>query len=156
MSLCHSLIKNKESLSTKQHIIKTQIIICHNIVRRKKSLSTKFSNICRFCVEIERWGDDQTTPRSARGLRQLNVRTNLVRWPEYWPPIGSNLSRDLNTGLWLVQTDNIRPWPRRGLEIWLCQDQVPWNLCLIVWITLSTIEEVLNKYQEKIILTHQF
>ena len=29
----------------------------------------------------------------------------LIMWPEYWPLIGQYLSFDLNTGLWLVNTD---------------------------------------------------
>ena len=31
----------------------------------------------------------------------------LVTWPEYWPLIGKYWSRDLNTGLWLVNADHV-------------------------------------------------
>ena len=37
-----------------------------------------------------------------------------ITWPEYWPLIGQDRSRDLNTGLWLVrsQTCDSDPRPR--------------------------------------------
>ena len=31
----------------------------------------------------------------------------LVTWPGYWPVIGQYWSRDLNTGLWLVNTGHV-------------------------------------------------
>ena len=34
----------------------------------------------------------------------------LVMWPEYWPLIGQYWSRDLNTGLWLVNWLYLRLW----------------------------------------------
>ena len=48
-------------------------------------------------------------------------RSEQVTWPEYWPLIGRDRSRDLNAGLWLVETDHemesgwVRALDARGL-----------------------------------------
>ena len=48
-------------------------------------------------------------------------RSSQITWPECWPLIGRDRSRDLNAGLWLVETDHemesgwVRALDARGL-----------------------------------------
>ena len=42
----------------------------------------------------------------AQPYLEVNTELWLVKWPEYWSLIGPDWSRDLNTGLWLVVTNN--------------------------------------------------